>query len=861
MKNKKGFTLIELLAVIVIISILLLLAIPSVTTQMETSRKKAFLEDAKTILNVTRSNYESEAYYNDSNVVSNGNETKYSMETINGLLKSKLTDSPFNSLYKDAEVIVAKAANAEGDDEYNFYVCLIDEEGNGIDFTSETNLDLDSVSTNNKVSSCSVLPNDRYLVRVVVNGGVIDGENRKYVSKGESTTFKVEKSNVDSEESIVNCNNNQNATLTGTTLSVNNITSNTTCTVTFTTAKTVLYNDGTLIINEKSSNRNANVSTHGNVVKEYGGMSDSNSYVFSLVNRGDYDGPNYPWYNEVDKIKRVEIGQVIKPVSTAHWFDGLLFMNYGDFRNLDTSNVTDMNHMFTYTGNSSHNSFVEKANFGSAPTPSQLAELITVDYVLVGLNTWNTSKVTDMSYMFASSGYDSLNIYDIGNLSNWDTSKVTDMSYMFYSVGFNIGGSEYGFVAVANQSSVDKPMLLSNDSLNNAKVGANSGSFVLTGLNNWNVSHVTNMKYMFSNCGYKARTWSIGNLSNWNTSSVVDMQSMFSESGFYASTWSVGNLSNWNTSSVEDMGGLFRGAGAEATTWSVGNLSSWNTSKVKNMNYMFWEAGYCASTFTLGDLSNWDVSNVVEMVNMFGSAGYSASTWNVGSLKNWNVSNVKDFSYMFYFAAHNANSMNLDLSNWDTSNVTNMQYMFSSFFQKAEQFSLGNISNWNTSKVQYMNNMFSDAGYNSSRFDINVSNWDTSKVKSMRSMFGGTGLNSDYWSIGNLSSWDTSKVDNMDSMFNHAGQSASTFNSIGTLKVYNANVDLMFSGCATAKATISFYGKPTISSASNFNPFYNAATASGSLITVNYSNATTNIDDIMGSVNSGSNVVKGSLLS
>lgn len=44
------------------------------------------------------------------------------------------------------------------------------------------------------------------------------------------------------------------------------------------------------------------------------------------------------------------------------------------------------------------------------------------------VNTWNTSKVTDMSWMF-----NRVSILTTLDLSGWDTSNVTNMSYMFYS--------------------------------------------------------------------------------------------------------------------------------------------------------------------------------------------------------------------------------------------------------------------------------------------------------------------------------------------------------------------------------------------------------------------------------------------
>ena len=63
----------------------------------------------------------------------------------------------------------------------------------------------------------------------------------------------------------------------------------------------------------------------------------------------------------------------------------------------------------------------------------------------------------------------------------------------------------------------------------------------------------------------------------------------------------------------------------------------------------------------------------------------------------------------------------------------------------------------------------------------------------------------------------------------------------------------MFKNCSKAKATLNIYSNPT----SYTQVFNGAANASGALITVNYSSVTTNIDSIIITRTSGSNVLKG----
>ena len=420
----------------------------------------------------------------------------------------------------------------------------------------------------------------------------------------------------------------------------------------------------------------------------------------------------------------------------------------------------------------------------------------------------------DSSYVF--SNFTNVNYID---LSNFDTSNVTDMSDMFSMTGNPVSRLE------------------------------------IVGLDNFDTSNVTNMGRMFFKTGYNATTWDIGDISNWDTSKVNNMSSMFNSAGYNATTFNIGNINNWDTSNVISMSSMFNSVGYNATTFNL-NLGNWNTSKVTSMESMFESAGHNATTFNL-NLGNWDTSSVTNMNSMFNSAGYGATTWNVENISGWNTSKVIGMASMFNSAGYSVSTFNLDLSNWNVSKVESMSNMFASAGYSATTWNIGNLSNWNTEEAKHMGSMFFGAGYNATTFNIgNLNNWDTSKVTGMSSMFNSAGYKATTWNIGDLSGWNTSNVTDMSNMFASAGYSATTWNSIGTLKIYASNMLNMFNGCGGLSATINIYNNPT----SYARVFNNAATKTGSGVIVNYNSSVTDIDAIVATKSSSSNVVKGSQL-
>ena len=150
-----------------------------------------------------------------------------------------------------------------------------------------------------------------------------------------------------------------------------------------------------------------------------------------------------------------------------------------------------------------------------------------------GLSKLDTSKVTDMSYMFSDcSGLASL------DLSGWNTGNVTDMNHMFRGCR----------------------------GLASLKVSG------------FDTRNVTDMSSMFSDCSGLASL----DLSGWNTGNVTAMSTMF----FNCSGLTSLKVSGWNTGNVTDMRYMFYGCSGLTSL----DLSSFNTGNVTKTASMF---SYC----------------------------------------------------------------------------------------------------------------------------------------------------------------------------------------------------------------------------------------------------------------------------
>jgi len=455
------------------------------------------------------------------------------------------------------------------------------------------------------------------------------------------------------------------------------------------------------------------------------------------------------------------------------------------------------------------------------------------------VGSWDMSKVTDSSGMFASASNfdDDLGSWDMRNnqnlssmfqdavkfdnkgsnsINNWITSANTVFSYMFYSNSAGVAKFNRN-IGNWNTSKVQQ----FNYMFHRQYLFNNNGSPSISG---WTMSAATNLGHMFYQCSsfnQPVGSWDVRNvtdnsnfggmmnlfggcssfdqdLSNWNVRNVVKMQSMFQASAFKNSGFT--GIDNWVTSAVTNMSAMF------ASTPFNQPIGSWNVSGVTNMSSMF----ASASQFNQ-DIGSWDVSKVQNMSAMFGSAvnfnnggSPSISGWTTTSLQNtasmfatasnfnqpigyWNMSGVTSMSSMFSNAVKFNNSGDTSISAWTiNSGVTNMGSMFSG----AALFNQP-IENWNVSKVQIMANMFQLT----SAFNQPLAGWDTSSVSNMNAMF--SSANAFNQPIGN---WNVSGVTNFTGFM--ANKTPSTFSATNLTDIYTG----WTSGGKTVKTglTISF---------------------------------------------------------
>lgn len=167
-------------------------------------------------------------------------------------------------------------------------------------------------------------------------------------------------------------------------------------------------------------------------------------------------------------------------------------------------------------------------------------------------------------------------------------------------------------------------------------------------LSNIDISRVDDFSELFM----ESRRYDFNGIENWNVSHVTNMSKMFKRAVYFNS-----DLNNWNVSKVIDMSGMFN----YAVSFNQ-DISLWDTSCLENANFMF--AG--AKSFNQ-DISKWNISNLKYMTSMFNRA----ESFNQ-DISSWNVFHIKSIAFMFF----KARNFNQDLSSWKVSRECMTDKMF-----------------------------------------------------------------------------------------------------------------------------------------------------------------------------------------
>eukprot|EP00768_Dysnectes_brevis_P004721 gnl/Dysnectes_brevis/3424_a4319_772.p1 GENE.gnl/Dysnectes_brevis/3424_a4319_772~~gnl/Dysnectes_brevis/3424_a4319_772.p1 ORF type:complete len:1234 (+),score=145.83 gnl/Dysnectes_brevis/3424_a4319_772:484-3702(+) len=190
----------------------------------------------------------------------------------------------------------------------------------------------------------------------------------------------------------------------------------------------------------------------------------------------------------------------------------------------------------------------------------------------IDISHWNCGKTTDMSYMFSSSGLQTV------NASHLDTSSVTTFAYMFQNCSQLVDLDVSGW----NTSSAT--------SLESTFSGCSVLEYLDTSL--WDVSNVTTLSEVCLNCK-QLRTIEVG---DWDIIMVESMHRSF----YCCNSLQTLDVSRWNTQRVNTMHHMFQ----SCSSLTVLDVEHWNTSKVTDMCNMFEK---CSSIGVL-KVSRWNKS-------------------------------------------------------------------------------------------------------------------------------------------------------------------------------------------------------------------------------------------------------------
>lgn len=369
-------------------------------------------------------------------------------------------------------------------------------------------------------------------------------------------------------------------------------------------------------------------------------------------------------------------GKVTAHGSVANFFQGTTANSIKNLANFDTSDVTNFSSMFA---NSSTLQSLDLTGLNTS-NATDFSNMFDDDKNIESLDVsgFKTGNVTNMQNMFHGVGSANTGVVDIKGLENWDTSNTTDMSFMFAELNFDPSGLKN-----FNTSKVTKmnSMFLSSKIIGKLDLS----NFVGDSLNT--------MSQMFDSASQLTEI----NLSNLNTPNLIDKDNnnlaVWNEFENCSSLQKVDlskfdgkNINNYgnmfykcpklttiiwpdvSTDSATSFDSMFSGD-MSLTENDLNFLSKFNTSKVKDFNSMF---STCVSITKLPEVESWDMTSANNLGSMFQG---DTSLTNL-DLSKWTINNAQ---FLDEFLSGCTNLINLKLPKFDNPvyPTLNMSYMLS----------------------------------------------------------------------------------------------------------------------------------------------------------------------------------------
>ena len=480
---------------------------------------------------------------------------------------------------------------------------------------------------------------------------------------------------------------------------------------------------------------------------------------------------------------------------------------------------------------------------------------------------FDTSNVTDMSYMF----YSNRNLENIDNLQNFDTKNVTNMDEMFaYNKkikSFKI--TNWDFSNVESIHNMFRDMGYDSDSLDfevsnlkSDKISALTYTFNNIGYNakklNVKVENIeslndVNITQTFYNLGYKAENVNvfINNLNFKNSTNVV---SIFSYMAYSATNVDL-TISNINFESAINDSSRFNYIGGNAKGYLNVNLSNINMDSITRANNNFSDIGYQGEKVKI-NIDNLSLNSANGLDYIFDSSGENAKEFEL-NVTNLHARSAKTVYNSFRYVGQFTNKTIVKVKDWETPELTSALSMFDHLGQGVRdelELTIDNVDFSKITSAKYM--FFSNAETGTNTATINIRNISTPNLTDVTDMFRYAGAYAKSFKINGLDNFDFSKVTNFYGMFSSSMESSNNITDLGTIDIYGDNISDIFSGSVGVKVTLNLHKKPT-----NYSYAFNgAATNNGASIIVNYSIEVDNIDDIIATKYSNSNVIKGHLI-